>query len=326
MMMGQDPEFWLALIQIIGVNIILSGDNAVVIALACRNLPPRQQKLGILFGAGAAVLLRVVFTIFIVYLLSVPYLKFVGGALLLWIGVKLLTGEDEGEHVDAASGLANAIKIVLIADMVMSLDNVIAVAAAAKGSVPLLVIGLLISVPLVVYGATLLTKLIGRYPIIVVLGAALIGYIAGEVMVTDPAWSEWVDQKAHWMHWAAPLFFGVMVVLVGDVLARKPYAAPSEDEAVAAAAGLFGLRALFLALGAVLAARAPLIVTFVAGLLGYAGGQLVVEADDVSSWADLNAPLMHTIGPILSAGIAVVVVALVGRVRGKGRPQAGPAE
>jgi YjbE family integral membrane protein len=325
-MMFQDAEFWLALIQIIGVNIILSGDNAIVIALACRNLPPRQQKLGILFGAGAAVLLRVIFTIFIVYLLTVPYLKFAGGLLLLWIGVKLLTGEDEGEHVDAASGLINAIKIVLIADMVMSLDNVIAVAAAAKGSVPLLVIGLLISVPLVVYGATLLTKMIGRFPIIVVLGAALIGYISGEVMVTDPAWAEWIDQKAHWMHWAAPLFFGVVVVLVGDVLARKPFEAPEDDEAAAAAVGLFGLRALFLALGAVLVTRAPLIVAAIAGLLGYAGGQLVLEADTVSTWAEINAPLMHTIGPMISSGIAIVLVALIGRGRNRNRTQEGPAE
>jgi YjbE family integral membrane protein len=234
-----EPQFWVALLQIIGVNIILSGDNAVVIALACRSLPPRQQKLGIIFGAGAAVLLRVIFTVFIVYLLTIPYLKFAGGLLLLWIGYKLMQPEDEGHgEVDAAANLMAAVRTVLIADAVMSLDNVIAVAAAADkyagpnpeiGKFTLLVIGLLISIPLVVYGATLLLKLIGRFPIIVTLGAALIGWVGGEVMVTDPAWIEWVDANAHWLHWGGPIMGAVAVIAIGKLLAREPAHAALED-------------------------------------------------------------------------------------------------
>ena len=138
-----DAAFWVALLKIIGVNIILSGDNAVVIALACRGLPPKQQKWGVALGAGAAVLLRVIFTIFIAYLLTVPYLKIVGGLLLFWVGYKLMLGDEGGEDVDAGSNLWNAVKIVVIADAVMSLDNAIAIAAAAHGNTTLIVLGLL---------------------------------------------------------------------------------------------------------------------------------------------------------------------------------------
>jgi YjbE family integral membrane protein len=217
--MLMEAQFWVPLMEIIGVNIILSGDNAVVIALACRSLPPRQQKIGILLGSGAAVVMRIVFTIFIAYLLTIPYLKFIGGLLLFWIGYKLMQPENEGhDGVDAAGSLLAAVRTVLIADAVMSLDNVIAVAAAAKGSYLLLIIGLVISVPLVVFGATLMLKLIQRYPIIVTLGAALIGYIAGEVIVTDPAWEHWIDAHAHWLHYAGPMLGAVLVVAVGYLL------------------------------------------------------------------------------------------------------------
>ncbi len=237
--MLMEAVFWSALLKIIGVNIILSGDNAVVIALACRSLPPRQQKLGIIFGAGAAVVLRVIFTIFIVILLEIPYLKFVGGILLLWIGYKLMQPEDEGDKdVNAASNLMSAVWTVLIADAVMSLDNVIAVAAAAdaytgasgeNGKFTLLILGLLISIPLVVYGATLMLKLISRFPIIIVAGAALIGWVAGEVIVTDPAWEEWVDANAHYLHWVAPIAGAVAVVVIGKLFARRPAHREIED-------------------------------------------------------------------------------------------------
>src|SRR4051812_1207985 len=179
--MSFDAQFWVALLQIIGVNIILSGDNAVVIALACRALPPRQQKLGIAFGASAAVVLRVILTLSIAYLLTIPYLNIAGGLLLLWIGYRLMVQEDGDAEVDSASSLIAAVRIVVIADTVMSLDNVIAVAAAAHGNILLLVLGLIISVPLVVYGATLLIALIKRFPVIVPGGAALIGYVGGEI-------------------------------------------------------------------------------------------------------------------------------------------------
>ena len=193
-------QFWLGLGAIIWVNIILSGDNAVVIALAARSLPPHQQKQAVFWGAAAAVVLRIVLTIVAVELLKLPYLKLIGGLLLFWIAVKLLVpeGDDDGD-VATSSHLFGAIKTILIADLVMSLDNVIAVAAVAKGSIVLLVLGLLISIPLVVYGATMLMKLMDKYPVIITIGAALIGYVAGEMLVTDPVVIEWFKLNAHWM-------------------------------------------------------------------------------------------------------------------------------
>lgn len=184
--------FWLALGQIIWINIILSGDNAVVIALAARSLPPKQQKQAVLYGSGAAVVLRIVLTLVAAYLLTLPYLQIVGGLLLLWIGVQLLGEEDGGEGAARANtGMLAAVRTILIADLVMSLDNVIAVALAAKidGAVnyPLLIIGLAISIPLVIFGSTLMIKLMERFPIIVVLGACLIGWVAGDAMAHDEA-------------------------------------------------------------------------------------------------------------------------------------------
>jgi YjbE family integral membrane protein len=228
------PDFWAALLKIIGVNIILSGDNAVVIALACRSLPPRQQKLGIIFGSGAAVVLRVIFTFVVVALMAIPYLKFAGGLLLFWIGYKLMQPEHEGSsEVSAASNLMGAVRTVLIADAVMSLDNVIAVAGAAEAYPPakgvLIGLGLLISIPLVVFGAAILIKLIGRFPIIVTLGAALIGWVGGEVIVTDPAWVAWVDAHAHWLHWGGPLIGAILVIAIGKALARPHEPAKLED-------------------------------------------------------------------------------------------------
>ena len=193
-------QFWLGLGAIIWVNIILSGDNAVVIALAARSLPAHQQKQAVLWGAGAAVVLRIVLTIVAVELLKLSYLKLIGGALLFWIAVKLLIPEDDGgDGVKSSSNLIGAIKTILIADLVMSLDNVIAVAAVAKGSIVLLVLGLLISIPLVVFGATMLMKVMESYPVIITVGAALIGYVAGEMLVTDPVVVEWFRVNAHWM-------------------------------------------------------------------------------------------------------------------------------
>jgi YjbE family integral membrane protein len=184
--------FWLGLLKIIGVNIILSGDNAVVIALAARSLPARQQKQAIFWGAGAAIVLRILLTLFAVALLSLPYLKLIGGVLLFWIGIKLLIPEDEDPDIKAHDHLIAAIKTILIADLVMSLDNVIAVAAAAGGSIVLLVLGLAISIPLVIFGATLLVKLMDRYPVIITIGAGLIGWVAGEMLATDAALTNWL--------------------------------------------------------------------------------------------------------------------------------------
>ena len=214
--------FWLGLLKIIGVNVILSGDNAVVIALAARSLPKHQQKQAIFWGAGAAVVLRIALTIVAVKLLEFPYLKLAGGAALLWIAVKLLVPEDEDDgEVAASTQLWGAVKTILIADLIMSTDNVIAVAAAAKGSILLLVLGLVISIPLVIFGATLLMVLMERYPIIITLGAAVLGWTAGEMGVTDPAVADWVKANAHWLDWIAPVVGAVLVVVVGKALARR---------------------------------------------------------------------------------------------------------
>lgn len=185
----QQPAFWVALGKIMWINILLSGDNALVIAMACRGLPPRQRFWGMVLGAGVAVVLRIIFTFIVVTLMALPYLKLVGGLALLLIAAKLLVPEHEdGEgDVHAAAHLWAAVQIVAVADIVMSLDNVIAVAAAANGSVPLLVIGLAISVPLIVAGAALIMALLTRLPILVWAGAALLGWIAGDVMASDPA-------------------------------------------------------------------------------------------------------------------------------------------
>jgi YjbE family integral membrane protein len=184
--------FWIGLLKIIGVNIILSGDNAVVIALAARSLPARQQKAAVLWGSGAAVVMRIILTIFAVALLTLPWLKLVGAVLLFWIGIKLLVPEDGGEDVNASDNLINAIKTILIADLVMSIDNVIAVAAAAQGSYLLLVLGLAISIPLVIFGSTMLLKLMERWPVIITIGGGLLGFVAGEMLVTDPVLKGWL--------------------------------------------------------------------------------------------------------------------------------------
>lgn len=179
--------FWLGLLKIIGVNVILSGDNAVVIALAARSLPAKQQKQAVIWGSLAAIVMRVLLTLFAVALLTLPWLKLVGSLLLFWIGVKLLIPENDQDDIQASDQLIAAIKTILIADLVMSLDNVIAVAAAAGGSYLLLILGLAISIPLVIFGATLLLKLMERFPVIITIGAALIGWVAGEMLVADAA-------------------------------------------------------------------------------------------------------------------------------------------
>ena len=221
MEMLQSADFWIGLVKIIWINIILSGDNAVVIALAARSLPPEQQKKAIFFGSGAAVVLRIVLTVVAAKLLALSYLQIIGGLLLLWIGVQLLMEEDDGEEGDAQqSGLMAAVRTILIADLVMSLDNVIAVAAAAKGSMVLLILGLAISIPLVIFGSTLMIKLMERFPIIVVLGAALIGWVGGETIVSDVALKETLAGNP-WLHYAAALAGAVLVVGLGKMMQAR---------------------------------------------------------------------------------------------------------
>ena len=218
-----DPLFWGRLLQIIGVDIILAGDNAVVIALACRNLEPRHRTPAILAGSLGAVALRVLFVFFVVWLMAVPYLKAIGGMLLLWIGVKLLQGEEEheGDGERATASLWSAIRTIIIADAVMSLDNVIAIAAASRGDTVLLVLGLLISIPLVVFGSQLILKVLIRWPLLVVAGGGLLGWIAGDVTAKDPAFQPWIDANADWLHHAAPAAGAAFVVAAGLWLKRR---------------------------------------------------------------------------------------------------------
>jgi YjbE family integral membrane protein len=183
----QTPTFWLAVGKIIWINVLLSGDNALVIAMACRGLAPRQRVWGMVIGAGIAVVLLIVFTGVVARLMVLPYLKLVGGLALLAIAAKLLVPEDEGDEVTAGASLWHAIRIVVIADIVMSLDNVIAVAAAANGELPLLILGLAISIPMIIAGAALIMMVLDRFPILVWLGATLLGWIGGQVIATDPA-------------------------------------------------------------------------------------------------------------------------------------------
>jgi YjbE family integral membrane protein len=217
----QTAVFWVGLWQIILVNIVLSGDNAVVIALAARSLPPHQQGKAIFWGAGAAVVMRIILTIIAVEMLKWPWLKLIGAVLLLWIAVKLLTPEDGGDDVESSDNLFAAIKTILIADLVMSLDNVIGVAAAAKGSITLLILGLGISIPLVIFGATVLMKLMHRYPVIITIGAGLLGWVAGDMASTDPVVKPWVDANADWLHWAAPAAGAILVVVLGKWLGAR---------------------------------------------------------------------------------------------------------
>lgn len=185
------PAFWSGLTQIILVNIVLSGDNALVIALACRNLQKRHQKPAILAGSAGAIILRIIFVLIVDQLLRISFLKLGGGILLLWIGIKLVQGEEEhGDGIKGAGSLWAAIRTIIIADAVMSLDNAIAIAAAAKGDTTLIILGLLISIPLIIFGATLIMALLQRFPIIVVAGGGLLGWIAGEVIATDPAYAQ----------------------------------------------------------------------------------------------------------------------------------------
>ena len=216
-----DPLLWTALLKIIGVNIVLSGDNAVVIALAARSLPARQQKQAIFWGSAAAIVLRIVLTLFAVALLALPWLKLIGSVLLLWIGIKLLVPEEGDPDVTASDNLFEAIRTILIADLVMSLDNVIAVAAAAGGHWGLMIVGLAISIPIVIFGATLLVKLMDRWPIIITIGAALIGFVAGEMAWEDRAIEAWTSPYPASMKYAAAAVGAVIVVVWGQWLARR---------------------------------------------------------------------------------------------------------
>jgi len=222
------PVFWVAVAQIIAIDIVLGGDNAVVIALASRRLPPKQQKQAIFWGVFGAIALRVVLIFFALQLLKVPYLKIVGGVLLLWIGIKLLLPhKDDGHAIDPSTSLVGAIKTIVVADAVMSLDNVIAIAGAAKDSVGLVIFGLVVSVPIIVWCSKLVLMLMDRFPVVIVIGAGLLGWIAGDMGASDVVVKDWVETHAAWMQYAAPVVGALFVIGLGKLIAARMQPAPA---------------------------------------------------------------------------------------------------
>lgn len=213
------PDFWGAVLQIIMIDLVLSGDNAVVIALACRNLPPEQRRRGILWGVAGAVVLRVALTMAAALVMNLPWLKLAGGLLLLWIGVKLLVPEDEDGHdIASADHLWGAVRTIVVADFVMSLDNVIAVAGASHGNLGLLVFGLLVSIPLIVWSSQIVLHLMERWPVVVVVGAGLLGWVAGSMIWSDPAVAGIVGGAPGWAPILAAAVAALFVVAIGKWL------------------------------------------------------------------------------------------------------------
>ena len=223
---------WGAVLQIIVIDILLGGDNAVVIALACRNLPPEQRTRGVLLGTIGAIVLRVALISFAVVLLDIPFLKFVGGLMLLWIGVKLMMPDHSDPNIKPSDQLWAAVKTIIVADAVMSLDNVIAVAGAAEAADPqhrlaLIIFGLLVSIPLIVWGSTLVLKLLDKFPIVIALGAGLLGWIAGGLMIDDPFIDRWPSLNGPSPQYAAHVAGAVLVLTIGWYFRRRVQAAES---------------------------------------------------------------------------------------------------
>lgn len=234
------PEFWVAVGQIIMIDILLGGDNAVVIALACRKLPPAQRRLGILWGTFGAIALRVILIFFALTLLKISFLKIVGALLLLWIGVKLLAPEDDDEHanIQPADKLWAAVKTVIVADFVMSLDNVIAIAGAAETAgeghqMPLVIFGLLVSIPIIVWGSQLVIKLMDRFPIIITAGGMLLGWIAGTMALTDPAVATYLPQlpQTTTMKYVFGIGGALLVLAIGKLMAMRHKSGSGESSA-----------------------------------------------------------------------------------------------
>ena len=240
------PAFWVAVGQIILIDILLGGDNAVVIALACRGLPPKQRKMGIIYGTAGAIVLRVILIAFALALLAVPYLKLVGGLLLVWIGVKLLMPQDDGDehgNIQSSDKLWGAVKTMIIADLVMSVDNVLAIAGAAESAgqhqLPLVIFGLLVSIPIIVAGSQIVLKLMDRFPIIITLGGMLLGWIAGQMIVHRPGLKPYLPDAKTW-EYAAAVFGALLVLAIGKgmQLRKRPASGLTAAGAAPAAAHL----------------------------------------------------------------------------------------
>lgn len=210
----------LGLVKIIFINIILSGDNAVVIALACRRLPEEQRKKAVFWGSFGAIALRVALTFVAVWLLRIPFFQIIGGLLLLWIAFKLIKGEEESDHTNAGNSLAEAVRTIIMADLVMSLDNVVAVAGAAQGNILLIIIGLAVSMPLIIWGSHFLMALMNRFPIVVILGAGLLGYTAGEMIMSDKGLTHLIEPFFKQGHIVVPVVLAVAVILIGKFTSK----------------------------------------------------------------------------------------------------------
>ena len=230
-----DPSTWTALFEIAVINIVLSGDNAVVIALACRGLPPRQQRSAFIVGTGGIVVLMTALTACAALLMTLPYIQIVGSVLLVWIGIKLLLPENEDGNVSESRGFWEAVKTIIIADIVMSMDNVLGMAGAAKGHFGMLFVGLLITMPLILFGSAMLMKLMERFPVFVTIGAALIGYVAGDMVIGDLATHEYVESHLAFLdkYFVAAIAGALIVVVVGKLLGKRKLAETETREAPA---------------------------------------------------------------------------------------------
>jgi len=218
-----NPEMWGAFIKIAIINVVLSGDNAVVIALACRSLPPKQQRNAFIVGTGGIVVLMTLLTAFAAWLMTIPYLQLIGSVMLLWIGIKLLMPEDDDGNLESSSNFWEAVKTVIIADIIMSLDNVLGMAGAAKGHYGMLFLGLLITMPLILFGSAVLMKLMERFPVFVTIGAALIGYVAGDMVIGDLSIKDYVEANLAFLdkYYIAGVAGAPIVLIGGKLLGRK---------------------------------------------------------------------------------------------------------
>jgi len=226
-----NPDMWTALVKIAVINVVLSGDNAVVIALACRNLPPAQQRKAFIVGTGGIVVLMTALTAFAALLMSLPWIQAIGSLLLLWIGVKLLLPDDDDGNIKEHDHFWGAVRTIIIADIVMSLDNVLGMAGAAKGHYGMLFVGLLITMPLIIFGSAMLMKLMERFPVLVTAGAGVLGYVAGDMAVGDIAIKDQIEAHWHYLDTLAPIVGAAFVIIAGKLLARrKEAAAPAADD------------------------------------------------------------------------------------------------
>lgn len=214
-------ELIVGLIQLIVINIVLSGDNAIVIALACRNLPAHQQKKAVFWGSIGAIGLRLILTFMAVWLLQIPFVQLIGGILLIYIAIKLLMNESSEEHLKSSTKISEAIKTIIIADLIMSIDNVLAVAGAAKGNLVLIGLGLAISIPLIIWGSQLIMRLMDRFPIIVLLGAGLLGYTAGEMILADKVIGHYIESTFQVGHYLIPIGLALLVICIGKAMSKK---------------------------------------------------------------------------------------------------------